>query len=137
MVDLEDAQATCRMRVAQPEGLESGAQHDRLAHTALHGLGQRLLGEAAARGDEQAQRPQALVARPLVGLEAALDAENLAREGIAKDATLLQQLMRGAMPGGSARGEARPIVLHASRYDLDATTLIPLHPNVRFSSASP
>ena len=70
-----------------PKRLEPGAQHDRLTHPAPHSLGQSLLGEAAARGDEQAQRPQASVPRPLVGLEAALDAQNLAREGIAKDAS--------------------------------------------------
>ena len=101
MIDLEDAQAFRRMRIAQAEGFEPRAQHDRLAHTAPDGLGQRLLGEAAARGDEQAQRPQAFVPRPLIGLEAAFRAENVARKRIAKDASSLQQLIAARCPAAA------------------------------------
>ncbi|BDV37616.1 hypothetical protein DSM21852_08690 [Methylocystis bryophila] len=115
MIDLEHAQPLLRMGIAQRKSVESRAQHNRLAQAACDGLGQRRLGKAAARRDEKPQRPQAPVPRALISLGAAFRAENFAREGVVKDASPLETLMRGAMSCGAARGKARPIVLHGCR----------------------
>ncbi len=54
-IDLEDAHAFVRIRIAQREGVETGAEHDHLAHAAGNGLGETVFGEAAACGDKAAK----------------------------------------------------------------------------------
>lgn len=57
MVHLEDGQPHGLVRIAAAEGVQPRPQHRQLPHAALHRVGQRVLGEAAADGDEETHQP--------------------------------------------------------------------------------
>ena len=111
MVELEDAQIVGRLQSVS-EGVETRAQHQDLPHAVFDRQGRRILGEAAAHGDEQAQRPPL---RPLPGESDgafSVRPQDRKRERIGEDEAPLEDLMRGPVSRRAQRGHARLSVSH-------------------------
>jgi hypothetical protein len=87
MIPFEDAQSGGSQRIAVGESIESGAEHDVRANSALkHGRGELIFGVAAAGGDRD-------------------------REWIAEDPRLIEKLMLRSPDGDTLGGPAGRCVL--------------------------
>jgi hypothetical protein len=97
MIHFEDLQGISRMRIAQAECIEPGAEDDRLTQAARDSITQTIFGEVAACRDEEAH--QAIVG-PLGGFARdflRILAQQRNGEWIGKDGAAFEQLMRGSM----------------------------------------
>ena len=120
MIKLEDAHLPGRLQSVS-EGVETGAQHQDLPHAVRYRFARRILGEAAAHGDEQTQRPPL---RPLPGeRDGAFGVwpEDRKRERIGEDEAPLEDLMRRPMSRRAKRGHARLSLSHG-RESIGATS---------------
>src|SRR5580692_5002540 len=97
MIDLEDREAGLSMRIAQPERVEPRAEYDELAHAPRHRLGEALLGEAAARGDEEAHGAPIGIFLRFADDRLGRLAEDGDCKRIAENRAALEQLMDRAM----------------------------------------
>ena len=103
MIDLEYTQAGARL---QPVGerVEPGAEHDDLPRALFDRLPRRLLGDAAARRDEQAQPAAGGIFAGLREYGLGVLAQDGQRERIGENPAALENLMRRTMAGGAERG---------------------------------
>lgn len=115
MIDLEHAQPETRVRIAQTERVEAGAEHDGLPDAAADGLSETILGKACARGHEQ-PHPSAMV---VIGrLRRGLDGrqpEDGAGERVLKDRALFEGLVRRAMQRRAPGRAAELVFDHAAQ----------------------
>ena len=114
MIELEDAQPVGRLEPIG-EGVETGAQHQDLAHAVFDRMGRRVLGETAAHRDKKAQRPPL---RPFRGeRDGAVGVwpEDAKRERVGEHEAALEDLMRRPMSRRAKRGHACLSVLHGAR----------------------
>jgi hypothetical protein len=103
MIELEDAQILSRLK-SIGEGVETCAEHDDLPHAVTNCAPRRVLGEAAAHRDEQAQRPPL---RPLFGERNRIVGvlpEDGERERVGEDKPTLENLVRRSVSGRADRG---------------------------------
>jgi hypothetical protein len=137
MIELEDAQVPGRLEPIG-EGVEAGAQDQDLLHAFFDRMGRRVLGETAAHGDEQAQRPPL---RPFLGeRDGALGvlAQDPERQRIGEDEPPLEDLMRRPVTRRAKRGHTCVSLLHdaklmaerppVERGKLDAENPLPYRP---------
>ena len=114
MIELEDAHVLGPLEPIG-EGVETGAQHQDLPHAFFDRTGRRILGEAAAHRDEQAQ---ASPLRPFLGeRDGALGVrpEDAKRERVGEHEPPLEDLMRRPVSRRAKRGHARLSLLHGPR----------------------
>ena len=99
------------------EGVEARAEYEDLPHAVSHRAVSHILGEAAAHGDEEPQRPPL---GPLFGQRDRLvgvSPEDHERQRVGEDDPALENLMGRPMPGRANRGAARLSVLHCARVE--------------------
>ncbi len=104
MIHLEHLQVG--VGIAQGEGVEARPQHHHLAHAPDHGGGDAVLGEAAARGHEQARRGLTGTAGQGEDEGLGLRAQDGVGEGVGEHASAIDGLVRGAVSGGGQGGAA-------------------------------
>ena len=116
MIELEDAQVLGPLEPIG-EGVETRAQHQDLPHAFFDRTARRVLGEAAAHGDEQAQAPPL---RPFPGERDGVVGvwpEDRKRERVGEDEAPLEDLMRRPVSRRAKRGHARLSVLHGTKLE--------------------
>ena len=111
MVELEEEQVLRRLE-AIGESVEPGAEDDELPDACGDGGFRRVLGEAAAHGDEDPQRPLLRRRRAPRDRLFGVVAEDAKRQRIGEHETALEPLMRRPMPRRAEGGPARLTVLH-------------------------
>ena len=111
MIELEDPQIPGLLE-SIGESVETGAHDQDLADAIFDRQGRRILGEAAAHGDEQPQRP---ALRPLPGERDGVVSvwpEDHKRERVGEHEAALEDLVRRPVSGRAKRGHARLSLLH-------------------------
>jgi hypothetical protein len=114
MIELEDPQFRGPLE-SIGESVETGAQHQDLPHAFLDRMGRRILGEAAAHGDEKAQTS------PLRALPGERDGavglrpEDAKRKRIGEHEPPLEDLVRRPVSRRAKRGHTCLPVLHGRR----------------------
>lgn len=109
MIDFVDAKSSQTHPGPVRKGIETGAEQYVLPHSSLIGLGQRVLREPAADGNESSEKvggicvPIAARAQFLLGLSSN-DGQS---QRIGEDLGVIQELMGGAMQGRPLRCSAR------------------------------
>ena len=139
MIELEDAQVPRRLESVS-ERVETRAQHQDLPHAFFDRMARRILGEAAAHGDEQAQ---ASPLRPFPGERDGVVGvwpEDRKRERVGEDEAALEDLMRRPVSRRAKRGHACLSLLHGARVGaergpverskLDAENPLPYRPAI-------
>ena len=111
MIELEEEQVRRRLE-AIGESVEPGAEDDDLPHAGGDGGFRRVLGEAAAHGDEDPQRPLLRRRRGPRDRLLGFVAEDAKRHRIGEHETALEPLVRRPMPRRADRRPARLTVLH-------------------------
>jgi len=136
MIELEDAEIAGRLETVG-EGVETGAEHDDLPQPLLDRGPRRILGKAAAHGDEEAQGP---TLRPLPAKRDGfirVRPEDGERERIGEDEPMFENLVRRPVSRRADRRSARLSVLHGARVgaagrsverELDAGNPFPYRP---------
>jgi hypothetical protein len=76
--------------IAVGEGVEPGAEDHQLPRAAAYSQAERVLGEAAASGDKEAQGPPVRIGDSLSGNSLRTLAQDLERQGIVKDAAMVK-----------------------------------------------
>ena len=99
------------------EGVEARAEDEDLPHALSHRAAGHIFGEAAAHGDEEAQRPPL---RLLLGQRDRLVGvlpEDRERERVGEDDPALENLMGSPMSGRADRGAARLSLTHWAKVE--------------------
>jgi hypothetical protein len=100
------------VRRPERQRIEPGTEHDKLAGAMLNRNRQRILGDARARCDEPSQPRTGRVIPGMSKRGLVVGPENARREGIGKDRSLVQYLVRRAQAGGAQRGQTWSARLH-------------------------
>ena len=111
MIELEDAQSLGPLKPIG-ECVQARAEYENLPHALSHRAASHILGEAAAHGDEEPQRPPL---GPLFGQRDRLvgvSPEDRERQRVGEDDPALENLMGGPMSGRADRGHARLSLMH-------------------------
>jgi len=118
MVDFKDAKGV-GVGATVGEGVEAGAENDELANAGFDRCFERVLGEAAAHGDEHPHLALgvglAVFLRRFVDDGGGVWAEDRDGEGVAEDQTVFNLLVRRAVGGGGEGRLAGETGLHSGR----------------------
>ncbi len=116
MIEFEDPQIPGPLNPIG-EGVEARAEYEDLPHALSDRAASHILGEAAAHGDEQAQRPPL---GPLLGQRDRLVGvlpEDRERQRVGEDDPALENLMGSPMSGRADRGAARLSLTHWAKLE--------------------